>query len=138
MQESTLNEYIEERKDDDLHMDKLFFKELNNYNSSKAIYLSDSIIMDYLDELSEIVEIYECDNDDYDKYMCNPKRLCWDLYGNINLWSLILDLNGVASCSQFTMRNIKVYGGEIVAMLNSILNLEEEEINSNEEEISEE
>lgn len=102
----TLEEYIDCKSDYDMSyhntsfVDKYDGKEYDVYN----------ITSDYIDELrsdeySVLITLTEAQ---YSKYKYRPKLLCFDLYGSTELHFIILLINDMYSCKQFTKRKIRL------------------------------
>lgn len=68
---------------------------------------SDNLIDMILDEL-KVYEI-ELNPDERRHYNCNPKILSQKIYGDINVWYIIMRVNGISNFGEFnTLKNPKV------------------------------
>ena len=99
------------------------------------ILLSDSILEKYQADLDELVETKTFTSKEQHRYDCNPWALSYDLYGTVEFWHLLLELNGMYSITEFTRNTIKVYDASLPDVIGAILSLEEESIDQNNEEI---
>lgn len=136
VKESLIAEYIEDYNDLEISSEKLHLKEAVTFsNGSIATLLSDSVLLKYRKDLDEIVETKTLAVQEQNKYFFNPWALSYDLYGTVEFWFLLLDLNEMHSATEFTQETIKVYDKSLMNIINSILALEEEFINHNEEEL---
>lgn len=62
-----------------------------------------NVIDDYLEEFIAISEEIELNEDAKFKYKYRPKLLCEDLYGNSELYYIILLINGMCNMKEFTL-----------------------------------
>ena len=84
------------------------------YNSSfvdkvgNVTYSSHNVVSDYLDELrsDNYCVLVELSDEQLAKYMYRPKLLCYDIYGNTELHFIILLINDMYSCKQFTKKKL--------------------------------
>lgn len=140
MGESSITEYIDDYNELDISYNRLFFKEKNTFESfseSQDVIMTTSCILDkYKKDLDTLLETRTLTDDEQRKYFCNPWMLSYDLYGTVEFWFLLLEANNLYSATEFTQATIKVYNGSLPAVIESILALEEEFINSNEEELN--
>ena len=134
---STMQDYINAYKENPLSYDATFFKERNFLeNGNTLTLLGDSILLKYKTDLDNIVYTKTLSKSEENKYRYNPWLLSYDLYGSVEFWHLLLELNGLYSACEFNLGRIKVYNDSLSTVIDSILALEEEFINNNEEEIT--
>ncbi len=135
--EYTITDYIKTYNEDSISFSTLHLKEVNTLSSSdKIVLLSDSILDKYDDVLKKYITTKTLTNEEYRKYQYNPKYLSYDLYGTTELWFLILHANQLYSITQFHINPIKIYTSDILKIIESILNLEKNIIDSNEDGIT--
>ena len=135
---STIEEFVDDYNNLDVSHDKMHYKELDTFdNGDKVILLADSVLTKYRKDLEEIVTTKTFTGREETKYFCNPQYLSFDLYGSTQYWSLLLELNNMSSAIEFTRNPIKVYDGTLPRLVDSILSLEEESIDLNNDEIEE-
>lgn len=137
---ATINDYIEDYRDLEISFDTMHYKELdkvdlNSESTEKIVLLSDSILEKYRTDLEDIVETKTLTAKEHLRYDCNPWALSFDLYGNVEYWHLLLDLNNMYSITEFTRDKIKVYDSTLPDVIGTILALEEESINQNIDEV---
>ena len=138
--ESSITDYVDDYRDLSLSFDTLHLKEsadstADSSGVSKMILLGDSIVQKYKNDLEELVQEKTFNANEYAKYMCNPWALSYDLYGTVEFWFLILDLNNMYSAIEFTQRSILVYDGSLPDIVDIILAAEEPFIDNNTAEI---
>lgn len=75
-------------------------------NGNKAPFFN--VINDYIDELVSFSCTIELTDSEFQKYLYKPKLLCKDIYGNPELYFIILRLNNMANVKQFNRRKIKL------------------------------
>lgn len=138
-EESIIQDYIDDYRDMEISYDLLHFKELDTFetdnSSERVILLNESILDKYRNDLDALKIDFTIPVDKESRYFCNPWVLSYDLYGTVEYWHLILEANHMYSITEFTQNNIKVYNGSLPDLVDSILALEEEFIDNNEEEI---
>jgi hypothetical protein len=131
-----IDDFIKSYKEESLSFPTLHLKEVNNkLDNSKIVLLSDSIMDKYTDILDDYVITKTLTDTEFNKYQCNPKLLSYDLYGTVELWFLLLNVNQITSSTQFRINPIKIYTREILRIVQSVLNLEKPITDVNEEEI---
>ena len=82
---------------------------MNHHNSSfvnrddNIEYDIYNVMSDYIDEIKDnyCLQI-TLNKDQMSKYKYRPKLLCYDIYGSTELYFLILLINDMSSCKQFT------------------------------------
>lgn len=67
-----------------------------------------NVIDDYIDDITALSEEIMVNDNIRAKYMYRPRLLCEDLYGNGELYYIILLLNGICNIKEFTMENNKL------------------------------
>lgn len=70
------------------------------------MYTVKNILNDYLAELKEVALIVVLSDEEYMKYVYNPKRLAYDIYGSTELYYIIMMLNDIASIRDFDMKRL--------------------------------
>lgn len=73
----------------------------------------------------------ELDDIAYENYKYQPKKLSKDLYGTIDLWHIIIWINGMTSVTEFNRRKIVLFDQQGLDTLVKIINLEEQRIIDN-------
>lgn len=131
-----IDDFIKSYKEETMTFSSLHLKEANNkLNNNKIILLSESILDKYSDVLNTYLITKTLTDLEFNKYQCNPKLLSYDLYKTVELWFLLLQANQLTSASQFRINPIKIYSGEILRIIQSILNLEKSIIDANVEDV---
>lgn len=99
--------------------------EFKNNRGESIQVLYKGIADDYLYLLKKMSYEHEFTDSDFLKYECNPKFFCLDRYGNRELWSLLLAINGMYSIMDFTKRTISVFPDNIEDLIDEIMIKEE-------------
>jgi len=129
-----LPDFIKQYKEQDLSFPMLHFKEIiEKEDNTKLVVISESILDKYDAILKDIIVTRTLTTEEFNKYQYNPKLLSYDMYGTVELWSLLLYVNQLHSTSQFSINPIKVYNYKILSIIESIMNLEKPIIDENEE-----
>ena len=89
------------------------------YNMSFSEILSNgthvstlNVISDYLTELRNACVTVELSKEEQNAYFYKPKLLCYDIYGNPELYFIILLINDIADVKEFTKPSIKMLSKE--------------------------
>lgn len=99
----------------------IFIKNKNNI--IKVPYKS--IISTYLPFFQDTVVTATLNPDEIVLYKYKPKMLSNDLYGTTELWSALLELNGVSSIIDFTFETPKVFNpNTFLKKLNEVMIME--------------
>lgn len=135
-QDTTITDYIDGYRDLELSYETLHFKEKGKTSADEpVILLNDSLIDKYRKDLEEILITKKFTSKEQTRYYCNPWVLSFDLYGTVEYWGLLVDINGMTSVSEFTRSTVKVFDSSLPDVLESILALEEDSIDLNTEEV---
>lgn len=139
LNENTIAQYIQDYRDTEITYDKLHFLESDSISddktANKLILISSSILDKYRSDLAEHIVEKIIGVKEQSRYFYNPWALSKDLYGTTEFWHVLLELNNMYSAMEFTQEKIKVYDGSFPYLVETILSLEEEEINQNNDEI---
>jgi hypothetical protein len=141
IKESTMKEYIEDYKDLSVSFAKLHLKETITFNADSSgvtngIILGDSFTQKYRTDLEELVYSMTFDKTQTMRYRCNPWALSYDLYGSVEFWFLLLELNNMYSATEFTQTTINVYNQSLPRVIDNIIAAEEASIDDNTAEIN--
>lgn len=84
-----------------------------------------SLVRNYLPYFQNTVLTAQFTDREVDMYRFRPKRLSYDLYGTTELWSALLELNGLYSTLDFKLDKPKVFEPrEFLKLLNEAMILE--------------
>jgi hypothetical protein len=101
-----------------------------------------NILDDYEDELESVCKSVELSDEQASKYKYKPKLLAYDIYGNPELYFIILMVNGICNMKEFTLENkvVKLISKRVLSeVLRQIYKSEKSQIELyNEKENSEE
>lgn len=98
-----------------------------------------NVIDDYIDDLISVSKVVDLSEDAKFKYKYRPRLLCEDLYGNGELYYIILLINGICNIKEFALTsNIRLIQKDtLIDMLKQIYKAEKSQIdNYNEKEDS--
>jgi len=130
---STIQDVIENGLELKMTIKDLAFKEVIT-NSSGEMFVVNmyNLYEKYYELLLEHSTIAVLSNEEYKRYRLQPKRLAHDLYGNQDLYYLLLRLNHVYSIINFDFTEVRVFTSEIINLLNEIMVMESEDFIDNE------
>ena len=83
--------------------------------------ISYNILDDYLDELKLISKTIELSDTEYIKYLYKPRILAYDIYGDPELFFIILKLNNLCSSKEFNLKKLKLIPKDTLLEILSII-----------------
>lgn len=91
-----------------------------------------NVIYDYMKEIKDCCVTLEFTDEDLVKYRYNPKLLSYHIYGTVELYFVILAVNGMCSFKDFNKKRIKVlYKRDIIRLMEQIYAAESAYIKNN-------
>lgn len=106
----TIEQFIEAGTGNPITYSKLSMIEY--YNEIKFPIFN--VIQDYMEEMKLATVTVTLNDKEYIKYMYKPKLLAYDIYGNPELYFIILALNNMCSVKDFDIKKIKLLKTEIL------------------------
>lgn len=100
---TTIEDFIKAGKDVTLSYDSLSFKDVLSNGTIVSIL---NVIDDYIEELREESLLVTFSIEEFRKYQYKPKLLSIDIYGNPELYYIILLLNDMADVKEFNKQSI--------------------------------
>ena len=110
---------------------KTFLKGVVQSGDTNLIVNYTSLLNNYMDYIKDITTQVTMSETELIKYKYNPKLLCYDLYGTVELWGLLLKVNNMTSVLDFKTNKINVFSHQIFSLLNEIFILEKNNITNN-------
>ena len=80
-----------------------------------------NVVNDYMSELRNACVNVELTSKEQFKYFYKPKLLCYDVYGNPELYFIILLINDMADVKEFTKSKLKMLRKDHMATLASLI-----------------
>ena len=105
-------------------------------DGDKVVINFDSLLTQYRYFLKKHIVILTLTDDQYLNYRFKPKSLSYDLYGTIEMASMLLSINNVVSVSEFDFKKVKVFDSGIKDFINEVLNKEKAKITANKSEVT--
>lgn len=102
---STIEEFIESGSGVTITYPTLSFTDILSNGTWVSVH---NVINDYIDELRNACINVELNTEQQFKYFYKPKLLCFDMYGNPELYFIILLINDMADVKEFTKPVIKM------------------------------
>lgn len=102
-----------------------------NSSDDEFIVNTEYIPLKYFDVIKRSARTVTLTDRDLIEYKYQPKKYCYEILGNIELWSIVLRLNNMTSLTEFNKRTFKIPGNNILKILNEILILENDNITRN-------
>lgn len=115
---TTIEEFIESGKSVSVdYMDLSFLDKVNNGTWVSVL----NVVNDYMAELKNACVTVELSEEQQWAYFYKPKVLCYDIYGNPELYFVILLLNDIADVKEFTKPKLKMLRKDHMSMLLSYI-----------------
>lgn len=102
---STIEEFIESGSGVTIIYPTLSFSDMLSNGTWVSVH---NVINDYIEELRNACINVELNTEQQFKYFYKPKLLCHDMYGNPELYFIILLINDMADVKEFTKPVIKM------------------------------
>lgn len=126
-----VSDWIDEGKDLGISHDALCLKS----RDGDVIIPVQTLVCRYYYALVPFTSTLTFTDEKYQKYKNNPKRLSQDLYETPELWSALLYINNTVSIADFKKRTIRIFDKTIIAKLEELMVLAEEDLTKNKLEI---
>ena len=114
----TVEQFIALGRGVSITYDAFSYKEILSNGTESSVL---NVINDYLTEINDYVVEVHLDNDEYRKYRYKPKLLCNDIYGNPELYFIILLINDMADVKEFNKRTFKMLSRDNMSLLTSYI-----------------
>ena len=125
---TTIEEFIESGKSVTVSYPTFSFTDTMSNGTAISVL---NVINDYIPEMLSACINVELDKNQQCTYFYKPKLLCFDIYGNPELYYIILLLNDMADVKEFTKPVIKMPRKEHMnLLLSNIYNAEKAAINA--------
>ena len=123
----TIREFIEAGQDIVVSYDNTSFIE-TLYNIKFPVH---NVFRDYIEDIKDFAVDLELDDNEEYKYRYKPKLFCQEIYGNTEVYFIIMMLNGIADVKEFSGHKFKVFEKSIMSrIIDSIYNAEKKQIDS--------
>ena len=84
-----------------------------------------NVVSDYIEELLDRSACVKLSQEEQQKYFYKPKLLCYDVYGNPELYFIILLMNDMADVKEFTKERIYMLKkSDMATLIGYIINSE--------------
>lgn len=124
----TLEGFIAAGRSISISYDSLSYKEKLSNGTEIAVL---NVVNDYMNEFRDLETTVLLNEQQYRKYRFKPKLLCRDVYGNPELYYIILLLNRIIDVKEFDFKKIKMLKVEYMnTILSYIYNAEKKDIDS--------
>lgn len=108
--------------------DKLAFS--NTLTNGTKVCIQ-NVLNDYMYELKGNSVWIKLSDEEFKKYKYSPKLLSYDIYGNAELYFIILLINDIADVKEFDKQTLRMVPVSILnQLLTSILNAEQTSLNN--------
>lgn len=101
----TIEEFINSKNLNQISYDKL---SLYEQMESGDLFLVYNVLNDYYDEVIEHSAYLQLTDEEYMKYRFRPKLLAWRIYGDPELFFILLFLNNICSVKDFDFKRLRI------------------------------
>lgn len=115
---TTIEEFIESGRSSIINYFNLSMIDMMENNTWVSVL---NVVNDYITELRTACVNVKLTNEEQFKYFYKPKLLCYDVYGNPELYFIILLINDMADVKEFTKSKIKMLKKEHMSTLISLI-----------------
>lgn len=123
---TTIEEFAESGSGITITYSNLSFEDMVSNGTIVSVH---NVISDYLDELREASISVSLSYEQQYMYMYKPKLLCYDMYGNPELYFILLLINDMADVKEFNKPVIKMLRkADMSRLLTLIYNAEKKSI----------
>ena len=123
--ETTVDNVIEAGQTLDISESTMAFR--NTIDNSIVLAYHNVITKFYRVLSDHIIEVTLSD-DEYDEYVQQPKKYCYDMYGTPELAYSLLYINDMPSVTDFKRRKIKIFTDDIMDIIVELMSLNEEDL----------
>lgn len=114
----TLDRFIDAKP---INQVSFYYLSLNNKDENNIEYCSHNVIDDYIDDIKEVAQRVTLTEEEYIKFRFKPKLLAHYLYGNSELYFIILIINDMWSVKDFDIKELNlVKRSDLTEILSSI------------------
>lgn len=125
----TIEQFIKSDVDNNISYEVLCF--LNKISDDNDKIITYNVLNDYLSEIMDLTVTVEFSDTEYLKYRFKPKLLANNVYGDSELFYIILYLNNIYNVKDFDFRKVKLLKKDTLEfVLSSIYNTEQQYIDT--------
>ena len=118
----TVEQFIQAGRMTTVSYDKFSYKEALSNGTVVSIL---NVVDDYIPEISDYIVNVELNKEQYLKYRFKPKLLCHDIYGNGEVYWIIMRINGIIDVKEFDFKVLKMLRvDDLNTLLTNIYNAE--------------
>lgn len=118
----TMEQFISLGRNVSVTYDAFSYKELLENGTEISVL---NVINDYMTELKEMSVTVCFTEDQYRKYKYKPRLLCYDIYGNTELYFIILLMNNIIDIKEFDFYKLRMLKkDDMESVLSAIYNAE--------------
>lgn len=115
---TTIEELIKSGEGVTIEYYNLSFLEQMQNGTAVSVF---NVVNDYLPELKTLSVIVELTYEQQQAYFYKPKLLCYDIYGNPELYFVILLMNDMADVKEFTKPKVRMLKKDHMSKVMSLI-----------------
>ena len=105
---------------------QISYSKLSIFEKVDSVYMcTHNLLNDYTEEIKSDYETILMSDEEYAKYCYRPKLLAYDVYGDTELFFIILFVNNICNVKDFSSKRIKmIKNARLSSILSAIYNAE--------------
>lgn len=121
----TLEEFADSKSSNDISYYSMSLLEKTTDGGQTIEHSVFNVVSDYVNEMKAMTKVVELSDKEYQKYRFRPKMLANYLYGNTELYFIILWLNDMWSVKDFDCRKVNLISSKDLSDVLSKINASE-------------
>lgn len=101
----TVESFIKATSMEDVSFEQLSFLDKTDSNNIMITY---NILNDYRDEINDLLVTINLSDSEFLRYCYKPRLLSYDIYGDTEMFFIILFINNICSAKDFNKKKIKM------------------------------
>ncbi len=132
IEHSKIEDIIDSYKAKDIHIGAMHFKESYiGSDGNRRIYNWDSLVDKYLDVIKNSMIPVVLTEKELNQYRYRPRQYCHEVYGDVELWFILLRVNNMLTSSDFNRLEFYTFTTDTIEVLKEILLIEDKYLTEN-------
>ena len=123
--ETTVDGFIDAGENLDISESTMSFK---NVIDDSVVLAYHNVITKFYRVLSSFIVEITLSDEEFDRYIQQPKKYCYEMYGTPELAYSLLYINDMPSVTDFKRKKIKVFTDDIMDAIVELMSLNEEDL----------
>ena len=123
--ETTVDGFIDAGENLDISESTMSFK---NVIDDSIVLAYHNVITKFYQVLSSFITEVTLSDEEFDRYVQQPKKYCYEMYGTPELAYSLLYINDMPSITDFKRKKIKVFTDDIMDAIVELMSLNEDDL----------